>query len=270
MIRSYIQFLSSNRGLSPRTCSEYTKYLQVAAGFFRSYGVGRWSQVDHVAATAFVTELSSRGLSPSAIKCHVAALRGLFAFFCHQGMLASNPVRFVSTPKRAGTLPRVVTMRQVREVVSTCPDIEAREAIAVMVSTGIRVSEYVSLSPDSINTTERTIRVLGKGNKERIVSYGDFAAVYVHSLRGRLLTRSQQVSPREVRRMVWSAFNAHGVQCSPHVLRHTFATEALRAGLSLQAVSQLLGHESISTTQIYLHLLPTEAVGAYKQLSIFN
>lgn len=183
----------------------------------------------------------------------------------------------ISNPKQEKKLPKVVYPKELEEIFNT-PDINTtlglRDALIleILYSTGIRVSELVNIEIKDINFNSKEIRIFGKGSKERIVLYGDkcdnLLTKYINDVRYKLYNEKysnnylilsntgRQINPREIRYIIDNIVNKAGLKMhiSPHVLRHTFATDLLNNGADLRSVQHLLGHESLSTTTIYTHI----------------
>ena len=189
-----------------------------------------------------------------------------------QGELSVNPAVGISAPKQAKHLPKSIDQEQVTKLLNNQSnepiDIRDRAMLELMYSSGLRLSELQGLNLNSINTRVREVRVLGKGNKERILPFGRYAshaiqqwlkvrllfnpkddALFVSSLGNRMSSRSIQK-----RMEIWGIKQGLNAHLNPHKLRHSFATHMLEASSDLRAVQELLGHSNLSTTQIYTHL----------------
>lgn len=206
----------------------------------------------------------------------LACVRSLFRFLRRRGLRDTNPTLLVSTPKKARRLPTFLdepTIRTVLDLPDRTTPHGLRDAaiLEVLYSTGLRLSELLSLRPGDLQMRERVVKVTGKGSKQRIVPFGVKAGEAVQAwiaarpsvLDGRpdpgalfLSDRGKALSPKGVNvivnRYIRSVSELH--KTSPHVLRHTFATHLVNRGADLQAVRELLGHASLSTTQIYTHV----------------
>ncbi|MFQ5422767.1 MAG: site-specific tyrosine recombinase/integron integrase [Phycisphaerae bacterium] len=226
---------------------------------------------------AFLAFLHEREYSKATTARKLATLRSFYKFCLRRGMITSNPVATIRTPKQERHLPKFLEIEQVRQLLTTPDDTTLlgardRAILETLYSTGVRVSELVALDIPDIDTAGESLRVRGKGRKERIAPIGPTA---IAAIRKYLDMRNadprsptfdqqalfvnkhgQRLSTRSVRRKL----DKYLVQCgldpsiSPHTLRHTFATHMLNNGADLRSVQELLGHQSISTTQIYTHV----------------
>jgi len=232
-------------------------------------------------------EAMQQELKPSSIRLRFAALRSLYTYLMRREGLQVNPLAEVTLPKARHSLPVHLSLRQMEELLSLplripadkkSPDwLPYRDAaiLELFYSCGIRLSELVSLNADALQSGEDCVRVLGKGRKERLVPVGDYAreALYNYRLRAGLDPQGPLFISRLRRRMTGRSVQLmldKYLRCSdlpfhisPHKLRHTFATHMLDAGADLRAVQELLGHASLSTTQIYTHVTKTRIKEAY-------
>jgi integrase/recombinase XerC/integrase/recombinase XerD len=222
---------------------------------------------------AYAARLSERGLAPATVSRKLAAIRGLFDLLVRRGQVTQNPADLLPNPKRRGKLPRVLSPSQMARLLEEIPASDAlaardRAMFELAYACGLRCAEIVALDRDSIRPQEGSVRVLGKGSKERIVPLGGRAnrAVERYLTRARpalvaaraepalFVSRSgRRLSPSDVTRRLsrHSQRLSEAAGISPHVLRHSFATHLLEGGADLRSIQELLGHESVSTTQIY-------------------
>jgi integrase/recombinase XerC/integrase/recombinase XerD len=228
----------------------------------------RYRDVRHFAAG-----LSEAGAAPATVARKLAAVRGLYSFLVATGRVAANPAELVSSPKRGEKLPKVLTVEQMRDLLERIPahtplELRDRSMLELAYSCGLRCEEIVNLDVGAFDYETEKLRVLGKGGKERILPVGEPArdALSDYAERGR---RALAVEPREqalflsksgrrlsnsdvTRRLgLWTRQAALAAGVSPHSLRHSFATHLLEGGADLRTIQELLGHASISTTQIY-------------------
>jgi integrase/recombinase XerC len=225
----------------------------------------------------------------SSIHRKVASLRTFFRFLCREGVLEMNPAKLVATPRVERTLPNHLTIEQMVRFIET-PDIETllgkrdRAMLELLYASGLRVSELVGLNITDIDFTNQTVRVKGKGRKERIVPFGQHALSALQeylTVRGELLIEADEdkrdpaalffnyqgtrINPRSVGRMVdkYVKMCADVHHISPHSLRHSFATHLLDAGADLRAIQEMLGHARLSTTQKYTHVSTDKLMEVY-------
>ncbi len=272
------------RRLSPHTLKAYQEDLLQLVALLERDGVTSWEAVTHHHLRRFLAELQARQYARRSVARKLAAGRSFFRYLCRDGNLAANPATGVFTPKLDRALPHYLRPPDVERLLSA-PDraqpLGLRDAalLETLYSTGLRVSELVALTPGVIRragTVAETFRVIGKGNKERMVFLGSAARhtleEYLDLARPRLAAASRKGKPapaalflnkngtalsdRSVRSIVerYVEQAALSAQLTPHSLRHSFATHLLENGADLRAVQELLGHASLGTTQVYTHV----------------
>ncbi len=255
----------------------------------------RLRQVDAMVIRGFLTHLDGFGYSPATTARKIATLRSFYKWMLKRGEVQTNPMLLIRTPKQTKRLPKAITVEQVEKLLSA-PDnrdtlgARDRAILETLYSTGVRVSELVDLNRNDLDQTGQTLHIRGKGKKERIVPLGSHAIAAIRhyltllepdqrfaSLRQRSLTdpaiplfvnkNGGRLSTRSVRRKLDKYLKACGLDpsISPHTLRHSFATHLLDNGADLRSVQELLGHQSLSTTQIYTHLSSMRLRNAYDQ-----
>lgn len=283
-IRQFLEFLQTQRNASPHTIAAYGSDLQDLVGFMRQErGAEATAEtIDHLLLRLYLARLSSstadrgrRAYAKSSIGRKLAAIRAFFSWLVRTGQLSTNPAELIATPKREQKLPfhlnidQAVTMMEAPA--HAADDLPCRQRdraiLELLYSSGLRVSELTGLAVGDIDRSSGMARVMGKGNKERIVPVGSVALQVLDAYlaeRGMpaentplfLGQRGKRISRRTVDRIVkrWSSGIASFRSVSPHTLRHTFATHLLEAGADLRSIQELLGHASLSTTQKYTHV----------------
>jgi integrase/recombinase XerD len=286
-ISSFLQHLLVEKGFSQNTCDAYRNDLSQFSEFLDRNGSGPgssnnvydWTRVDIDTLNLYITDLKDRkGYRNATTARKVASVKSFFGFMAENGIITEDPTESLGTPKVGRSLPKYLTEEEVTKLleVSYKPGTNEGQRDAVIMellyATGLRVGELVSLNVGDVNIEESYIRCLGKGSKERIVHLYPKAlqvlAKYMTNARLMMLgSRKQEPAlfinhrgERLTRQWVWSILKnyaqAAGIKSSitPHTLRHSFATHLLQNGASLRHVQELLGHSSISTTQVYTHL----------------
>jgi site-specific recombinase XerD len=258
------------RGLAERTRRAYAVDL---GQFVEWAGERAPGDIHHRDVRRYGAGLSSAGASPSTVARKLAAIRGLYGFLVRTERAAQNPADLVSSPKKEQKLPRVLTTEQMRTLLERIPartplELRDRAMLELAYSCGLRCEEIVNLDTGSFDPETEQLRVLGKGSKERLVPVGEPAqrALRRYEERAR---HSLSADPREpalflsksgrrlsnsdvTRRLgLWVREAALAAGVSPHSLRHSFATHLLEGGADLRTIQELLGHASISTTQVY-------------------
>jgi tyrosine recombinase XerC len=274
-IAAFLTYLEAERRVSSHTVTAYAEDLRQFAAFLDTEERSIMD-VDHLLIRRFLGVLLDRGLAKTSVARKLACVRSLFRFLRRRGMRDTNPTVLVSTPRRGRRLPTFLDEPTVNAVLDlpdrTTPRGRRDAAILeVFYSTGLRLSELLTLRPRDMQMGERVVKVTGKGKKQRIVPFGTRAASSVAAwleVRREILgtrpdpgtlflsDRGKAMSPKGVNVIVNRYISAVSEQrkTSPHVLRHTFATHLVNRGADLQAVRELLGHASLSTTQIYTHV----------------
>jgi integrase/recombinase XerC/integrase/recombinase XerD len=273
------------RQLSPNTLRAYSTDLEELAEWATAAGIDDPRGLDYRRLRGYAAALAGRGLERSTVGRKLAAARGLFDHLTRSGAAAQNPAELLPNPKAASRLPRVLDRDQARRLLERIPattPLAARDRamLELAYSSGLRCAELVALDVQSIDFDAETVRVQGKGGKERIVPLGEPAqravARYVERYRpalvgepgerALLLSKSgRRLSPSDVTRRLgrWVDEAAIAGRVSPHALRHSFATHMLEGGADLRSIQELLGHASISTTQIYTRVEPGRLRDAY-------
>ncbi|MEZ5075765.1 MAG: tyrosine recombinase XerC [Solirubrobacterales bacterium] len=273
------------RRLAPNTQRAYGRDLEELAAWATAAGIDDPRELDYRRLRGYAAALAGRGLERSTVGRKLAAARGLFEFLRRTGSAAQNPAELLPNPKAGSRLPRVLDGEGARRLLERIPattPLEARDRamLELAYSSGLRCAELVALDLDSIDFDGETVRVRGKGGKERIVPLGEPAqravARYVERFRpalvgdpgesALLISKSgRRLSPSDVTRRLgrWVEEAAIAGRVSPHALRHSFATHMLEGGADLRSIQELLGHASISTTQIYTRVEPGRLRDAY-------
>ena len=274
-VRSFIQYCRVECGFAHATCSAYAADLRDLEQFLHDAG----HDLPGLTATLItdhLRQLQRRGLAPASIARHVATIR-VFTRFLHQnGQITQDPAEQLVQPAVGQSLPRVPGPEQVQRLVSSPPEdhplaLRDRAILELLYAAGLRASELAQMQVDWLHATLAVVRIIGKGNRERVVPVGRPAVEatqhYLHTLRPRLarphrptphlfLSRTGQPLTRVA---VWQIVKRHAraadlAHIYPHALRHAFATHLLAGGADLRVVQELLGHSNIQTTQIYTHV----------------
>jgi site-specific recombinase XerD len=260
------------RGAAERTRRAYAVDLNGFVEWVEPQGLGP-TDVRHRDVRRYAAGLSSAAAAPATVARKLAAIRGLYGFLVRTERAGQNPAELVSSPKRAEKLPNVLSAEQMRSLLERIPahtplELRDRAMLELAYSCGLRCEEIVNLDEGALDFETEQLRVLGKGSKERLLPVGEPAqqALRRYTERGR---RALATDPREralflsksgkrlsnsdvTRRLgLWTREAAIAAGVSPHSLRHSFATHLLEGGADLRTIQELLGHASISTTQVY-------------------
>ena len=268
-VEKFLTYLEVERGASEHTIRAYRKDLEMFMGSLQEGS----DLPDTSDVRSFLASEVSSGHAKSTASRRLAAVRSFYKYLHREGIVKKNPAKLVTSPKLPKTLPKFLSVDEAFELMDKPEPIgfEAARDKAILelaYSSGLRVSELVGLDIGDIDAKQTTVRVRGKGKKERMVPVGgkalDAVKAYMveRMLKGMneralfLNKRGQRLSDRAVRRMVrkYSNMMAMSGKVTPHTLRHTFATHLLHGGADLRAIQEMLGHSSLSTTQKYTHL----------------
>ena len=289
-VDEFLRYLRYGRNYSARTVSAYGRDLKE---FLDHLGTGaecvRPVDLDHITIREFLGNLQARGNSRTSVARKLAAVRSFFKFLHREGHIVQNPARLVRTPRQPIRDPRVLSENEV-ELILELPDTATplgrrdRAMLELLYATGIRVTEMTSLNLADCSMGDRLLKVQGKGAKERIVPFGAQARsaleAYLPSrsvILGKspsvaepqalfLNARGGRITARSVERIIQkhALRGATLLQVHPHLFRHSFATHLLNRGADLRVIQELLGHESLSTTQKYTHLALEELLRTYR------
>jgi integrase/recombinase XerC len=277
-IERFLSHLRGERRLSAHTGAAYGRDLTSLAAHCGRRGIASWSALDNAAIRAYVAAEHSAGLAPRSIQRRLAAARTFFEYLAREGVLESNPALDVRAPKTKKRLPETLDTDQMARLLEFRADdaLSARDKaiMELFYSSGLRLAELVGLDLDALDLADRTVRVLGKGAKTRIVPVGRQA---VDALRAWLVERASllpaagaqagrqalflgrggrrlAVRAVQLRVSAWARKQGLAMHVHPHMFRHSFATHLLESSGNLRGVQELLGHADIGTTQIYTHL----------------
>ena len=286
---SFFEYLKAERNRSDKTVESYRRSLKEFEEFFEGLNEGlTWETLDaSVVREWTIKMLDNDGMSATSVALKLSALRTFYRYLMMLGKVKQTPMTRVPNPKRRKVLPvfvREQEMERLLDIMSegtTFPEVRNRLIILMLYMTGMRRAELLGLTDASIQLDERIIKVTGKRDKQRLIPIGDELAKRVveyqqlreqtfgESTRGGLLLLSDRGKPlgvSTVERIVRDslALVTNQQKRSPHVLRHTFATQMLNHGADLQSIQKLLGHESLETTQVYTHLSFEELKNEYQ------
>jgi len=275
--REFIKHIKYQRVYSDKTVLAYQKdLLQFESFLSEQFNQNRiaWKHVNKNVIRQFLALLNSTGLQRRSIARKIAALKSFFRFLNQNGNIESNPMLTIKTPKYDKKLPEFIPLQYIDDIMELPSEkdfegIRDRAILELFYGTGIRLSELLNLTISNVMLDEKLIRVLGKGNKERVVPIGKSAVQQIKKYMVKranyalsevkqlfVLKSGKKMYPMAIQRIVNKYLQkiAEIKNKSPHVLRHTFATHLMNQGADIRAVKDLLGHVNLSTTQIYTHL----------------
>jgi integrase/recombinase XerC len=283
----FLRFLAAERGASPLTLKSYREDLRQLEEFLRSAGCRRPGDASSVILRRFAAGLHAAGYAATSVARKLACTRSFYAFGQREGWVAANPAKPLRSPKRARKLPKFLTGEEIARLLAApqpgrAGGLRDRAILELMYSSGVRVRELVNLDDGDLDLRGATVRVRGKGRRERLGIVGSHARraieawiasrpraasaaarpgsrpLFTNRLGGRL-------SVRGVARLLEKHLAQAGLsrRASPHTLRHSFATHLLDAGADIRSVQELLGHKSLVTTQIYTHVTTSRLLDAF-------
>jgi integrase/recombinase XerC len=281
-IKEYLIFVSQVKNLSKNTTSAYERDLKKLAKFIDDLNLSNYSEINNEICSAWIGNLYSQDNNPRSIQRHLSSAKGFFRFLKKNNLIESSPFELVSAPKSPSNLPEVLSPEDVEQLLNFKPSnlIEIRDMaiVELMYSSGLRVSETVNINIGDFEEDMTFLRILGKGAKTRIVPLGKFAVNAINNWiieRDKILTKSDalflnskgsRLSIRSVQLRLKKMATKQGLPpIHPHMLRHSFATHMLESSGDLRTIQELLGHSSLSTTQIYTKLDYQHLVKIYDQ-----
>ena len=276
-INHFLNHIHNERGLADNTSESYQHDLKILLGYAEDINLNQAQDFTANHIRQLIGQSHRKGMSGRSQQRRLSAFRTFFNFIAREEVLSQNPAQLVTAPKGARKLPRTLDTDQVSQLLNFVPEdwhgYRDKAILELLYSSGLRLSELTNADCDSISLSEETIRVTGKGNKQRIVPVGSLA---MQALRDWMLVRKNlpvkrkqvhanalfisqagsRISPSSIQaRLRYWAKKQHLVNnLHPHMLRHSFASHVLESSGDLRAVQELLGHADISTTQIYTHL----------------
>ncbi len=266
-------FLKTLHHLSVHTCNAYQRDLSYLQDYCDKNEIERWSDLNGRLLRGFVAARHRQGIGGRSLQRNLSAIRAFFRYLLDQGKVKNNPAEGITAPKTSRKLPKVLDVDQTTQLV----EIEGNNNLAVrdkamlelIYSSGLRLSELVSLDINDIDFNDRILTVTGKGKKTRSIPVGQHAIEAIKNwLKNRrsiaageeqalfVSNRGKRISPRSVQQRLkqWAVKQGLPTHVHPHMLRHSFASHMLESSGDLRAVQELLGHTDISTTQVYTHL----------------
>ena len=283
---SFLKFLSNEKNFSLHTIKAYQYDIQKFIEFLTEKSV-RVQQATKSDIRDFLSNQYDLGLTKKTVARRLASIKSFYKYLINIEFIDKNPSLFLQSPKLSKELPNFIDEKIIDELMNQ-PDIDTvkglrdRAIIELFYSTGMRLSELINLDIGSINTKDYLIKVVGKGNKDRLIPFGKRAKFCIENyLKKRALalkssfkgtplfvnSKNQRVPKRTIQRRVSNYIKlvAEGKRLGPHILRHSFATHLMNKGADIRAVGDLLGHSNLSSTQIYTHVKPERMREIYKQ-----
>lgn len=270
ILAQYIEYLDVEKGLAENTLEAYRRDLGDFTNFCAERGIEDFSSVQRSDLSSYILKLRDEKFLPSSVMRKVASLRGFFKWMSANEIIKSNPALTLEQPKLPKHLPKVMTVKEIEEILSKDLSEIQTVILELLYGCGLRVSELTNLKVNDIDMKSKYLQCTGKGSKERIVPLGSKAVAALKkflpkrnfSLQKFNLSTSRLLVNEEGRELtrqdIYSFINEQGKKInkhiSPHTLRHSFATHLLENGADLRVVQELLGHSDVATTQLYTHI----------------
>jgi integrase/recombinase XerD len=293
VIDSFLNYLSVEKGFSENTVAAYRNDLHQLASFVEEEAARRgksasWADFGKEEMLSYLLNLKERNYAATTASRKVAAARSFFAFMTNEGKMKDNPTENVRSPRVGKSLPRPISISEVRRLLEQPSKLSTLEAkrdkamLELLYASGMRVGELISLDLSDVDTKEGYVRCFGKGRKERLIPIHKQAALAVetylaetrpylaHGTDDKALFLNRR-GERLTRQGFWQKIKEYAksanldVEITPHTLRHSFATHMLNGGADLRSVQELLGHANISTTQVYTHLTSEHIRRSYEE-----
>jgi integrase/recombinase XerC len=278
-VPAFLEFLAAERGASAHTLRGYAGDLAELQAYLRSVRVSGLAAADARVLRGYLAWLHGRGLAKSSIARKVACARSCYRFLARRELVATNPARQLASPRLPRRLPSVLPKDESKELLDapaedTLAGRRDRALLELLYASGLRVAECCGLDLEDVDRRHGSVRVMGKGSKERVVPVGEIALEALEAYldrrgggHGPLFrnARGTRLSTRSVHSIVRRRARAAGLarRVTPHTLRHTFATHLLGEGADLRFIQELLGHSRLSTTQRYTHVSPEHLMKVY-------
>ena len=271
LIFDYLDFLKNIKGLSENTAKAYQRDLNKFSKYLESIAIDSLESISEEKCSAWVADLFQNDVSARSIQRHISSAKGFFSYMKKIGLVQSSPFELINSPKSPSHLPNILSPEEVSQLLNFKPknsqDKRDFAIIELIYSSGLRVSEAVNSNLSDFEDNNNFLRVIGKGSKTRLVPVGRFAQNAIKiwiSERKKILTsddalfvnlRGSRISTRSVQERIKNIALKQGLPpVNPHMLRHSFATHLLESSGDLRSIQELLGHSSLSTTQIYTRL----------------
>lgn len=276
-LENFISFIYKEKKYSNHTIKNYEIDILEFDSYLKKEGI-YYLDVNYDFIKGYLMNLYERKLSSNSVARKLSSLRSFYKYLFNNGIIKTNPFKYVATPKKEKKLPKYLGVEDIEKIFNT-PDINTslgqrdKLILEVLYATGIRVSELVNIKISDIDFYNKEIKILGKGNKERIDPFGEYCLdsinLFINDGRKKILEKhnkiceyliinekGNQITTRGVEKIIDNIVKKSDIKkhVSPHMLRHSFATHLLNEGCDIKTVQELLGHESLESTQIYTHV----------------
>ncbi|PJK17882.1 tyrosine recombinase XerC [Chryseomicrobium excrementi] len=285
-LQGFLEYIQLDKNYSPHTVKEYESDLQQFIQFLKAEAISSFEEVEYVHARLFVTKLYDQKLARTTISRKISAIRTFFSYLAKELQVNSDAFQALFHPKQQKKLPQFFYEEELQALFEAAQgeqplDLRNMALLELLYATGMRISELTNLEQDALDLSYGIVRVMGKGRKERYIPLGSFAQsaleTYLQTARPRLMKakdhevvfvnhRGDPLTEMGVRHILQQIVKKSTLTKSiyPHMIRHTFATHLLNNGADMRTVQELLGHSSLSSTQIYTHVTKDHLLSTYK------
>ncbi|URQ70921.1 tyrosine recombinase XerC [SAR86 cluster bacterium] len=281
-IANYLEYLDKIRGLSKNTTLSYKRDLEKFGSFLLKEKISTYEEINSDTCSRWIGDLYLNEIDAKSIQRHISSLKGFFSFLIKNNIVINSPMSNIVSPKATKKLPNVLSPEEIEILVSFSPkstqDFRDIAIIELIYSSGLRVSEATNVKLEDFEDNRNFLRVLGKGSKTRLVPVGQYAndaisawlekrnSIHSESKYLFLNLRGKKISTRSVQERIRKISVTQGLPpVNPHMLRHSFATHLLESSGDLRSIQELLGHSSLSTTQIYTKLDYQHLMSVYEK-----
>ena len=281
-IANYLEYLDKIRGLSKNTTLSYKRDLEKFGSFLLKEKISTYEEINSDTCSRWIGDLFLNEIDAKSIQRHISSLKGFFSFLIKNNIVINSPMSNIVSPKATKKLPNVLSPEEIEILVSFSPkstqDFRDIAIIELIYSSGLRVSEATNVKLDDFEDNRNFLRVLGKGSKTRLVPVGKYAndaisawlekrnSIHSESKYLFLNLRGKKISTRSVQERITKISVIQGLPpVNPHMLSHSFATHLLESSGDLRSIQELLGHSSLSTTQIYTKLDYQHLMSVYEK-----
>lgn len=282
--QEFINYLDSQKNYSSLTIKNYKEDIDIFKKYLNIEHIN-FLKITYYDIKGFYSFLENKKYSKSTISRHISSLRSFYKYLAFNNIIGTNPFSLATLPKKDKMLPKFLYYNELEEMfdaisLDSPSKMRNRCILEMLYSTGVRVSELVNIKMEDINYEDYSIKVMGKGSKERIVYFGSYAynslINYINDERRKFLknkscdylfvnNKGKQISSRSIELLIKDIIRKTSIKTNitPHTIRHTFATHLLNEGCDILSVQELLGHESLKATQVYTHITDDELKNIY-------
>lgn len=269
-ISQYIEYLEVECGLALNTIYAYRSDLYSLADFLQAQGVDDYNEIQRLHINLYIKNLYDKKYTPRSITREIASIKGFFKWLSINEIIKHNPALSIEQPKLPKRLPKVLSMKEISELLDTNMSVLDKAILELLYAAGLRVSELANIQNQNIDLNSKYIRCIGKGSKERIVPIGNKAYIAIKKyLKEReyivkkfnlntkylfIKDNGKKITRQDIYVFIRELGKNINKEISPHTIRHSFATHLLENGADLRVVQELLGHSDVSTTQLYTHI----------------